>query len=67
MPVKVLIVDDSAVVRQIMSKELSADPGLEVVGTAPDPYVARDKILNLKPDVLNKLLRENTKKIYSLE
>ena len=50
--VKVLIVDDSAVVRQVLSAELSKAEGIEVVGTAMDPYVARDKILALKPDVL---------------
>ncbi|MDR3013629.1 MAG: chemotaxis response regulator protein-glutamate methylesterase [Chitinispirillales bacterium] len=50
--IKVLIVDDSAVVRQILTRELSRDKDIEVVGTAPDPYVARDKILQLKPDVL---------------
>jgi len=52
MPVKVLIVDDSAVVRNIFTKELSYDPEIEVVGSAPDPYVARDKIVKLKPDVI---------------
>jgi len=52
MPIKVLIVDDSAVVRNIFSRELSSDPDIEVVGTAPDPYVARDKIVELRPDVL---------------
>jgi len=52
MPVKVLIVDDSAVVRNIFTKELSYDPEIEVVGTAPDPYVARDRIVKLKPDVI---------------
>jgi len=50
--IKVLIVDDSAVVRKILSQQLALDPGIEVVGTAPDPYIARDKILSLKPDVL---------------
>lgn len=50
--IKVLIVDDSAVVRQIFSRELGRDPDIEVVGTAPDPYVARDKIINLQPDVI---------------
>ncbi|MGC4034284.1 MAG: chemotaxis response regulator protein-glutamate methylesterase [Tepidisphaeraceae bacterium] len=49
---RVLIVDDSAVVRQCLSRQLSSDPSIEVVGTAPDPFVARDKILELKPDVL---------------
>jgi two-component system, chemotaxis family, protein-glutamate methylesterase/glutaminase len=50
--IRVLIVDDSAVVRTLLSQQLSRDPGIEVVGTAPDPYVARDKILELCPDVL---------------
>ncbi|MCH7958746.1 MAG: chemotaxis response regulator protein-glutamate methylesterase [Candidatus Hydrogenedentes bacterium] len=50
--IRVLIVDDSAVVRQIFQQELARDPMIEVVGTAPDPYIARDKILELKPDVL---------------
>jgi len=50
--IRVLIVDDSAIVRKILSEALSAEPDLEVVGTAPDPFVARDKILALKPDVL---------------
>ncbi|MBI5266841.1 MAG: chemotaxis response regulator protein-glutamate methylesterase [candidate division Zixibacteria bacterium] len=52
MSVKVLIVDDSAVVRKIFSSELARDPGIRVVGTAPDPYIARDKILELQPDVI---------------
>lgn len=52
MSVKVLIVDDSAVVRKIFSSELSRDPGIKIVGTAPDPYIARDKILELRPDVI---------------
>jgi two-component system chemotaxis response regulator CheB len=50
--IKVLIVDDSAIVRKILSEAVSAEPDMEVVGTAPDPYVARDKILALEPDVL---------------
>jgi two-component system, chemotaxis family, protein-glutamate methylesterase/glutaminase len=50
--IRVLIVDDSAIVRKLLSEALSAQPDLEVVGTAPDPYVARDKILTLHPDVL---------------
>ncbi|GEJ59228.1 protein-glutamate methylesterase/protein-glutamine glutaminase [Anaeromyxobacter diazotrophicus] len=49
---RVLVVDDSAVVRQIFSRELAKDPELEVVGSAPDPYVARDLIVQKKPDVL---------------
>jgi two-component system chemotaxis response regulator CheB len=52
MSIKVLVVDDSAVVRKIFSTELQRDPMIEVVGTAPDPYIARDKIVELKPDVL---------------
>lgn len=52
MSIRVLIVDDSAVVRNIFSNELSRDSGIEVVGTAPDPYVARDKIVLTKPDVI---------------
>jgi len=50
--VGLLIVDDSALVRQVLTQGLSADPEIEVVGTASDPYVARDKILQHHPDVL---------------
>lgn len=50
--IKVLIVDDSAVVRKIFSEELSKYADIEVVGTAPDPFVARDKIAALNPDVI---------------
>lgn len=50
--IRVLIVDDSAVVRQILRKELSKDPEIEVVDTAPDPFVARDRIVALQPDVI---------------
>jgi two-component system chemotaxis response regulator CheB len=49
---KVLIVDDSAIVRKIFSEVISRQPDLEVVGTAPDPYVARDKIVQTQPDVI---------------
>lgn len=51
-PVRVLIVDDSAVVRQLLTEILSRDPGIEVVGSATDPYVAREKIKRFDPDVL---------------
>ena len=51
-PIKVLIVDDSAIVRKILQDTLSSERDIEVVGTAPDPYIARDKILALRPDVL---------------
>jgi len=50
--IKVLIVDDSAIVRKIFSEELSKYSDIEVVGVAPDPYVARDKIVSLRPDVI---------------
>lgn len=50
--VRVLIVDDSAIVRSVLEEELKKYSDIEVVGTAPDPYVARNKILKLKPDVL---------------
>jgi two-component system chemotaxis response regulator CheB len=50
--IRVLVVDDSAIVRKILTEALSGQPDLEVVGTAPDPYIARDKILALEPDVL---------------
>ncbi|MBI5607165.1 MAG: chemotaxis response regulator protein-glutamate methylesterase [Deltaproteobacteria bacterium] len=50
--IKVLIVDDSAIVRKIFNEELSKEPDIEVIGTAPDPFVARDKIVKQKPDVV---------------
>lgn len=49
---RVLIVDDSAVVRSVINEMLSADADIEVVGEAIDPYDARDKIKQLRPDVL---------------
>lgn len=49
---KVLIVDDSAIVRKVLTEMLSHEPDIEVVGTAPDACIARDKIQRLKPDVL---------------
>ena len=51
-PIRVLIVDDSALVRQLLQRGLAADPDIEVVGAAPDPYAARDLIVQLKPDVM---------------
>jgi two-component system, chemotaxis family, protein-glutamate methylesterase/glutaminase len=51
-PIRVLIIDDSAIVRKILTEALAGNPDIEVVGSAPDPYVARDKILALQPDVL---------------
>ena len=50
--VRVLVVDDSALVREILSSGLNADPDIQVVGTATDPFNARDKIVKLHPDVL---------------
>lgn len=49
---RVVIVDDSAVVRSVFEQVLSADPDIEVVGSAPDPYVARDLIVQTHPDVV---------------
>ncbi len=49
---RILIVDDSAIVRKLLAEALSEEKDIEIVGTAPDPFVARDKILALKPDVL---------------
>jgi two-component system chemotaxis response regulator CheB len=50
--IKVLVVDDSAIVRQILTRELSRAPDIEVVATAMDPFIARDKILQYSPDVM---------------
>jgi two-component system, chemotaxis family, protein-glutamate methylesterase/glutaminase len=50
--IKVLVVDDSALVRKLLTEELSRFSDIEVVGGAIDPYVARDKIVRLKPDVI---------------
>ena len=52
MPIKVLVVDDSALVRTLLTEIINKQPDLEVVGTAPDPHVAREKIKALNPDVL---------------
>jgi len=50
--IKVMVVDDSAIVRKVLSETIAEENDLEVVATAPDPFIARDKILALKPDVL---------------
>jgi len=50
--IRVLAVDDSAIVRQVLTRELQQYDDIEVVGTAPDPYVGRDMIVELNPDVL---------------
>ncbi|MFZ3023474.1 protein-glutamate methylesterase/protein-glutamine glutaminase [Pseudomonas sp.] len=52
MPIKVLVVDDSALIRALLKEIIQADPELELVGQAPDAYVARDLIKQLNPDVL---------------
>jgi len=51
-PIRVLVVDDSALVRQVLTAVLDAAPDVEVTGTASDPYVARRKIKEIEPDVL---------------
>ncbi len=51
-PVRVLIVDDSAVMRQLLTSLLAEDPEIEVVGTAADPHIARERIKALNPDVV---------------
>ena len=50
--IRVLVVDDSALARRAIIDALALDPAIEVIGTAPDPYVARDRILELRPDVV---------------
>jgi two-component system chemotaxis response regulator CheB len=52
MKTKVLIVDDSALIRSVMSEIVNSQPDMEVVGTAPDPLVARELIKKTNPDVL---------------
>lgn len=51
-PIKVLVVEDSMVFRELLVQSLSKDPGIQVVGTAKDPFEARDAILEYKPDVM---------------
>jgi two-component system chemotaxis response regulator CheB len=51
-PIRVLVVDDSQVMRQLLSTLLAADPEIEVVGTAADPHIAREQIKALNPDVV---------------
>lgn len=50
--IKVLVVDDSAVIRQLLTEIINSQPDMEVVGTASDPLIARDKIKKVLPDVL---------------
>lgn len=51
-PIKVLIVEDSIVFRELLVQNLSRDPAIQLVGTARDPFEARDAILEKKPDVM---------------
>ena len=50
--IRVLVVDDSAVVRRVLTEELGRQPDIEVVGTANDPYMAREQVIRLRPDVI---------------
>jgi two-component system, chemotaxis family, protein-glutamate methylesterase/glutaminase len=50
--IRVLVIDDSALMRKLLTEILDSDSQIEVVGTAPDAYIARDKIKSLNPDVL---------------
>ena len=50
--IRVLVIDDSALARNVLSELIPAEGDIEVIGSAPDPYVARDKIKRLNPDVL---------------
>ena len=50
--IRVLIVDDSALVRSILTKGLAKAPEIEVIGAAADVYIAREIIVNKKPDVI---------------
>ena len=50
--IKVLVVDDSALIRHLLTEILSTDPSIEVVGVASDPFIAREKIKRLSPDVI---------------
>lgn len=50
--IRVVVIDDSALMREVLGEILSRDPSIEVVGKAGDPYAAREKIVRLQPDVL---------------
>ena len=50
--IRVLVVEDSLMFRDLLVKNLNADPGIEVIATAKDPFEARDAIIEYKPDVM---------------
>ena len=50
--IKVLVVDDSALIRSVMSKIINSQRDMETIATAPDPFVARDQIRKFNPDVI---------------
>ncbi|MDD3051679.1 MAG: response regulator, partial [Candidatus Cloacimonetes bacterium] len=50
--IRVLVVDDSALVRKLLTELINKEPDMEVVDAAPDPYIARDKLVKLRPDVM---------------
>jgi two-component system chemotaxis response regulator CheB len=52
MTIRVLVVDDSALIRSLLSEIIRQDPELELVGAAPDAFVAKDMVMQLKPDVI---------------
>jgi two-component system chemotaxis response regulator CheB len=52
MTIKVLVIDDSALIRSLLSEIIHQTPGMEIVGAAPDAYVAKDMVMQLKPDVI---------------
>ena len=52
MTIRVLVVDDSALIRSVLSRALATEADIDVVGAAPDPFVARDMIIERKPDVV---------------
>lgn len=63
--IRVLVVDDSMLFREVLMKGLKEDPSIEVVGYATDPYMARDKIIELRPDVMT--LDVNMPKMSGIE
>ena len=65
--VRVLIVDDSAVVRQVLENVLSSDPGIEVIATASDPFVAASKIKIEVPDVITLDVENRCRRWHALD